>query len=194
MQFCLTMGSGFFGSTNLVLFCGIALFVTVLFFSTRGNFAPIVKMTRKLHPFKMTSQTQRQGEREDDRAIVTLWTVTKLVLLAVAVTLACFLCGCSSTVIPATVQAKAPSFDGGLQDSGFLGMVTNRGEVYGLLTSNAAARYSGLIQIYGNRFIPPLSIENNGLIKEQDAPNFLIDREHLIDFGQMSEWNRAGRK
>lgn len=93
------------------------------------------------------------------------------------------LCGC--TVTPVRVVDRAPSFDGGVRNSGFIGY-DSAGN--GILTPHARDRYNGLAEKYGKRFIPPTN-PNDG-ITPTPTNTFLIDPEHLVKFGEMNLWRK----
>ncbi len=108
--------------------------------------------------------------------------------------LACLLfCHACTTVVPEKTEAKAPSFDGGAQNSGFEGWTTNTqtGAVYATLTSHARDRYNALIQAYGKRFAPPL-VKDAGLIPT--ATGWQIDLQHLANFATMNRWKKEAVK
>ncbi len=110
--------------------------------------------------------------------------------ITVAVAVCCLLCGFAvqpgCTVIPQTVSDNAPSFDGGVQNSGFIGYdaVGN-----GILTPNARTRYNLLIEQFGKRYLPPLKIDD-GIIPTT-TNTFLIAPQYLVDFREMNRWRKA---
>jgi hypothetical protein len=108
------------------------------------------------------------------------WLTGMLMLLAVIGLSSC-------TVTPKTVRDKTASFDGNQQNSGFLGY---DGEGYGIITSNALARYNGLIAKYGERYAPPLK-PNAGVTPHTNG-TFRIDNAHDVRAREMNRWRRSG--
>lgn len=114
----------------------------------------------------------------------------KVLFFAVFVTIVLWgLCvlntGC--TVTPAAVDAKAPSFDGNSQDSGFKGWAPDGS---GILSPAAHARYVALVHAYGAAFTPALAPETG--CRAQPDGTWLIDKEHLARFGEMAAMARRG--
>ena len=97
-------------------------------------------------------------------------------------------CSCVQTIAPAPVVSQEASWDGSEKNSGFLGWTTNSGVVYGMLTPHAKDRYNGLIDIYGNKFIPPIK-KNYGII--DNFTNSWITLEGLQDFAKMNRWKKG---
>lgn len=95
--------------------------------------------------------------------------------------------GCLSTVVPPTVKPVAPSFDAGERNSGFYGWATNNGVAYGIISQRAKERYNNLIQVYGEKFNPPIS-KNFGII--DNVSNNWISLEALSDFATMNRWRK----
>jgi hypothetical protein len=93
------------------------------------------------------------------------------------------LAGCG-TVIPNTVPSSAASFDGNDQNSG---IISASADGY-VVTTHFRDRYNALIATYGRDFAVPLRVDdgltNNG--------QWVIDRQHLSQFLEMSAWSRAG--
>ena len=94
--------------------------------------------------------------------------------------------GCSTTVTPDQVQSNGASFDGGQRNSGFQGWTTNNNIPFAMLSTNAYQRYNALIDIYGDKFLPPVK-KDHGIISNQT--NYLITLEGLSDFGTMNRWH-----
>lgn len=89
------------------------------------------------------------------------------------------LAGC--TIIPHRVKDRVPSFDGNAQDSG-LKSQTADGSF--LISAAARDRYNSLIAVYGgntNYFVPPLTFDAG--ITPTGTNLFLMDRQHMVDFG-----------
>lgn len=95
------------------------------------------------------------------------------------------LAGC--TITPSLVSTEEISFDGNYKNSGLLSFAPDGS---GVITSNALARYNGLILRYGTNFIPNLTT-NTG-VRTTSSNAFLLDAEHLIKFGTMNQWRRNG--
>ena len=104
-----------------------------------------------------------------------IWVISLLVVLG-----AC-------TAVPPTIEDVSPSFDGGLQNSGFLGFTNGMA----LITVNAWLRYNSLIERYGNQIIPPLEF-NAGVTTNVPGVSYLLDKQHLVDFATMNRWFKAG--
>ena len=104
-----------------------------------------------------------------------------LALLLVGLALA----GCN-TVIPGTVPSASASFDGNVQNSG---IVEARAEGF-VVTPHFRDRYNALIAVYGRDFAVPLRVDD-GLTHNGQ---WVIDRQHLSQFLEMSAWSRAGLK
>lgn len=96
----------------------------------------------------------------------------------------------SCTVTPVHTTAAVPSYDGGVQNSGLLGYHTNGAVVYRVLTPHSHDRYNGLIDVYGDRFIPHLK-HDDGVVPF--GTNYLIDPQHWVYALQMNRW-RTERK
>lgn len=94
--------------------------------------------------------------------------------------------GC--TVAPKPVDSHLPSFDGNAMNSGVLSV----GPAGYVITLGARDRYLALVAIYGSRFKPALT-GSEGIAANVDN-TFTIDRQHMVDFVQMSTWNRGQRK
>lgn len=95
---------------------------------------------------------------------------------------------CRHPIIPDPLNMPGASWDGNNRNSGFLGWYTNNtGIIYGVLTPRARERYNGLIDEYGNRFIPPLK-KDYGIIN--NTTNFFITSEALYDFIKMNRWHK----
>ena len=113
------------------------------------------------------------------------WAALILAVLLV-VFIACYSSGCASTVTPDRVDATQASWDGGQQNSGFLGFLPDQS---GHITAHARDRYNVLVSIYGKDFLPPLH-KDDGLTALADG-TYSIDREHLGHFMLMNEKHQA---
>ena len=105
--------------------------------------------------------------------------------LALALLLALMSSGCT-TVTPKIVESPGASWDGTNQNNGFLGWTTNG---CGRLTPHARARYNGLIEVYGQKFLPPLTADYG--ITPGDAGEFIFTPEALADFVRMNRWRKV---
>lgn len=95
----------------------------------------------------------------------------------------------SCTVTPRPVVDGMPSFDGAVQNSGFLGFdPAGRG----ILTPHARDRYNRLVAEYGARYLPPLVLDAG--VTPTATNTFLLDPEHLVDFAEMNRWRKAQPK
>ena len=94
-------------------------------------------------------------------------------------------CGCTTTVIPQTVESSIPSWDGTNQSSGFIAFEGNSAKI----TPFARDRYNALIAIYGKRFFPPLT-PDYGMQSHIDG-NYIITPEALSKFIQMNRWSKS---
>lgn len=117
----------------------------------------------------------------------------KTLLLALCLALT----ACTNTVVPKTVIPSQPSMDQSYKpgakegeqeaNSGFIGY-TKGGN--GLITPHARDRYNGLVEKYGNRFLPPLT-KDAGVKPSGDV--FEIDAQHLAKFITMNRWRKEGK-
>jgi hypothetical protein len=112
---------------------------------------------------------------EQRAALLVLFALVGLWLLAIV--------GCT-TVTPRLVESPAASWDGTNQNSGFIGW----SGASGLITPHARDRYNALIQIYGQKFAPPL-VADYGLTATSSNV-FLIKPEALTDFATMNRWRK----
>jgi len=94
--------------------------------------------------------------------------------------------GC--TVTPQVVRDGQYSWDGNVQNSGFIGHDAQGNRI---ITPHARKRYNGLVGIYGNKFFPNL-VPDAGI--EPVGENFKIDAQHLEDFMKMNRWFKQGVK
>ncbi len=97
--------------------------------------------------------------------------------------------GCTSTVIPKTVHATQPAFEGNVSNSGFLGFNKDGS---GRITLAARVRYNSLIQLYGNRFTPPVQADA-GITATADSTVYTLNGEGIVRFMTMSRWRREGK-
>jgi len=86
------------------------------------------------------------------------------------------------------VKDLQPSFDGGVQNSGFIGFTVDGS---GIITPHARDRYNGLVQIYGTNFVPVLRVDAGITATPSNA--FVIDAQHLVDFATMNRWRKNAR-
>ena len=106
-------------------------------------------------------------------------------LYVVAITLCSV--SCSTTVAPRSAFDTVASFDGGVQNSGFIGFADDGS---GVITQHAKDRYNALVGIYGNKFLPVLVTDDG--VRSHTNGTYLIDAEHLVKFGTMNQWRRDG--
>jgi hypothetical protein len=98
--------------------------------------------------------------------------------------------GCVSTVTPVQVVSTGASFDNGERNSGFIGWTTNSSVTYGIISQHARDRYNSLIDIYGNKIIPPIK-KDYGIT--DNKTNCLITLEALSNFAKMNRWRKNGQ-
>jgi hypothetical protein len=108
--------------------------------------------------------------------------------VALVLSVLCVLC-CACTVTPRTIKDSGASFDGNDRNSGFIAYAPDGA---GIITPRARGRYNGLVANYGTRFSPPLKLDDG--LRATTTNTFLIDAEHLVDFGVMTGWRRSGQK
>lgn len=105
---------------------------------------------------------------------------------------------CSNLLFVAcTIKAKpgplptAPSFDGNVQNSGLLRFEGG----FGIVTSEAVARYDELIQRYGtNKDMVPVLVKDFGVSSEPGSTNeFRMTKDALVKFSTMQRWLRDGK-
>jgi hypothetical protein len=106
------------------------------------------------------------------------------VLLVCCASVLLVLFGC--TVTPRQVQDTGASFDGNERTSGFLGYTADGS---GVITSNALARYNGLIDQFGKRYTPPL--QHNAGVTPFTNGTFKIDAQHNVRAQEMNGWKKA---
>lgn len=90
--------------------------------------------------------------------------------------------GCTSTIRPKAPVATQASWDGGVQNSGFIGFDAAGN---GVLTAHTRDRYNALMDRYGNHFLPPVKAGDG--ITATATNTFLIDAQHLAYFAH-AEW------
>lgn len=117
------------------------------------------------------------------RGLLWLGFIAEIALLALILT---HLSGCS-TVTPDQVHAAAPSFDGNVQNSGILA-ATPAGI---LVTPHLRDRYNTLVDYYGHDYKPALA-KDAGITDAPDKVNYLLDRQHFVQFLEMNQWLKAG--
>lgn len=93
--------------------------------------------------------------------------------------------GCTSTVTPRTVVSSQASWDGTNQNSGFIGFENG----CGVITPHARDRYNALIEVYGKKFLPPLTYDYG--VWPYSNGNYLITPQALTDFAQMNRWRKS---
>lgn len=98
--------------------------------------------------------------------------------------------GCiTKTVRPPTIADSAPSFDGGVQNSGMIDFYTNSaGVVWMEVTPHFRDRYNAMIPRFGTNYLPALRLDE-GIVKHTNA-NYLIDLDHLVKFNTMNRWRK----
>lgn len=137
----------------------------------------------------------------ETRRLLAKW-VLSLLFIALTTAVVVFATGCSSTVAPAAVVARAIAFDGAEQNAGVLKGWPGKGA---LITDAKKTEYDALVAFYkhgsvGHPFVPPL-VEGRGLTllrgRDQGYPLhevvWLIDAQALTDFILIKAWQRAGR-
>jgi hypothetical protein len=97
-----------------------------------------------------------------------------------------FLFGCASTIRPRPIQDNTASFDGGVQNSGVIGFVTNAGGVFVNVTPRLRDRHNALIPIYGTNFLPAPKID------EGITPG--TNGTFLMDLGAFEKFLRMNRQ
>ena len=117
-----------------------------------------------------------------------------LLYLALVGTVA--LVGCFGTATPKTVTAKQASFDQGVQNSGFLGWTNAPTPHSAILSQTAITRYNALAVKWGGSFIPTVKPWDGVtmILQGKTSTNYILDAEHLVDFMQMSDFQRAAFK
>lgn len=95
--------------------------------------------------------------------------------------------GCTTTVIPRTPVSSQASWDGTNHNSGFLGFEG----VTGIITPHARDRYNGLIEIYGKKFVPPITYDYGVTAYTNGCGNYIISPQALTYFIQMNRWRRS---
>lgn len=98
--------------------------------------------------------------------------------------LAVMLSGCSTTVTPQQVHASQASFDGNVQNSGF---ICFNQDGSGTITPHARDRYNALIGVFCKKFSPELRVDDGVTLA---GTNYIIDAQHLNYFKQMNRWRR----
>jgi hypothetical protein len=118
----------------------------------------------------------------------------KLVHIAVALSVVCLLlcvAGCTTTVTKAPITSSQPSWDGTNQNSGIIDL-DQTGAL--LITQHALDRYNAMILVYGNRFVPPVQV-NDGVTPSPMMPGvYRMDEQHARYFNDMNLWRKAGSK
>lgn len=122
-------------------------------------------------------------QSEQTRAPLALAGVAILAALFWAGLLIFFL-GCSTTIRPRQIQDTTASFDGGVQNSGVIGFVTNGLAAFAEVTPHFRDRYNAMIPIYGTNFLPRLKLDEG--ISAHTNGNFLIDLRGLDNFLRMN--------
>lgn len=110
---------------------------------------------------------------------------TVTIALIAAIIVLGFVTACT-TVVPKPVDTDVASFDGNDQNSGII-RATSAGYV---VTPHFRDRYNALVAVYGKDFTVPLK-RDAGLAKLSPT-EWLIDRQHLVQFLDMAAWQRSG--
>lgn len=98
-----------------------------------------------------------------------------------------FLSSCTTTIIPRHVEAKTVAFDGNEQNGGFIRYDASGA---GVVTSGGRANYNLLIRSYGNQMLVPLQEDAGvtaGPFEDPYGPTYLIDAQHMVQFGLMAD-------
>lgn len=138
--------------------------------------------------------------------------LNKIALLLVCV----LLTACTSTIVPNPINATVASWDGGQQNSGFLGFDAAGN---GIITYHAYGRWIALVNDYGPFFKPPqdehagvnvvlvseypVQLYGNGKVigvltnpvpsGPGDWPYMRMDAERLAKFDRMNRWRKEGK-
>lgn len=126
-----------------------------------------------------TIHERMASDRRQARWAATAWLIIFTAILWLIV-------GCA-TVRQDPVKPTAASFDGNDQNSGVLRSVP---EGY-VVTAHFRDRYRALTESYGHLFRPALATDS-GIRAVGDA--WIIDREHMVKFLTMNQWDRMARK
>jgi hypothetical protein len=110
--------------------------------------------------------------------------------LAILFLTALLIAGCVGTVTPVQVVSTGASFDNGERNSGFLGWTTNNSITYAIISEHARDRYNSLIDVYGNKIIPPIK-KDYGVT--DNKTNCFITLEALSNFAKMNRWRKNGQ-
>lgn len=108
-----------------------------------------------------------------------------IISIAAVITIAALFAGCSTTVTPRIVLSNEASWDGTNQNSGVIGF----SGVSAVITPHARDRYNGLIDIYGKKFIPPITFDYGISVYTNDT--YLITPQGIVAFSQMNRWRRS---
>lgn len=100
----------------------------------------------------------------------------------------CYMFKTAPPVAEYVVSEDEPSWDGNEQNSGLIDFIDGKGY---LITPHAAQRYLGLVKEYGGDYSPPLT-GSEGLSKEEDDPNYILDSQHMVEFIAMNQKKKAG--
>ena len=98
--------------------------------------------------------------------------------------------GC--TIRPKPTTSSSASFDGNIQNSGMIELLPDG---TARISEQARARYNGLAEIYGTRFIPAITA-NDGLTPGavlEGKPTWIMTKQRLADWQTMSRWKRQGK-
>lgn len=110
-------------------------------------------------------------------------------LFAISLLSSALLSGCG-TVRPEPVTDAVASFDGNMQNSGFLRFNEDGS---GLITARARERYNALIALYGSRFLLPLKTDE-GIAPGPTPDTHTLDAQHLVHFATMNQWHKNAPK
>lgn len=125
-----------------------------------------------------------------------MWLVIVVTVVLGAVAL-CFI-GCSSTVVPAPIEAAQASYDEGEANSGILALVDGGA----LITARARERYNALVLLYGGEFLPALTLDHGirpataaeaSTVNRPPSTVSVISNEALQKFALLNAWRRMGR-
>lgn len=99
--------------------------------------------------------------------------------------------GCT-TVIPTRITSEGASFDGGERNSGLYGFTTNQtGTVQAVITTHARDRYNALVEKYGNKLVPPITIDYG---VTDNKTNCYMTLEALSDFVSMNRMYKRDKR
>lgn len=119
----------------------------------------------------------------DLRRVVWLFGLGAALVMSAALSSSC-------TKIPKPISTPTASFDGGVQNSGYIGFYTNAtGETWMVITPRKRETYNALIPKYGKEFARPLTVPDEGLTPFTNGTS-LLDLEHVVKLNMMLRWKR----